>query len=61
MRAAAFLFLLAGWLNVLLAIALLKPPAMAAFLLAGLAIEAVGLVFLIRSHLPGPVENRERR
>jgi hypothetical protein len=61
MRAAAFLFLLAGWLNVLLAIALLKPPAMAAFLLAGLAIEAVGLVFLIRSHLPEGVESRERK
>jgi hypothetical protein len=61
MRAAAFLFLLAGWLNVLLAIALLKPPAMAAFLLAGLAIEAVGLVFLIRSHLPERVESRERK
>ena len=60
MRAAAFLFLLAGWLNVLLAIALLKPPALAAFLLAGLAIEAVGLVFLIRSHLPEKVESRER-
>ena len=60
MRAAAFLFLLAGWLNVLLAIALLKPPATAAFLLAGLAIEAVGLVFLIRSHLPERVESRER-
>jgi hypothetical protein len=61
MRAAAFLFLLAGWLNVLLAIALLKPPVMAAFLLAGLAIETVGLVFLIRSHLPPPAESRERK
>ena len=60
MRAAAFLFLLAGWLNALLAIALLKPPAMAAFLLAGVALEAVGLVFLIRSHLPPRAESRER-
>ncbi len=47
-----FLFLLAGWLNVLMAIALLKPPALAAFLLAGFALEVVGLALLIRGHLP---------
>ncbi len=60
MRLAGFLFLLAGWLNVLMAIALLKQPALAAFLLAGLALEGVGAAFLIRSHLPERVESRER-
>jgi hypothetical protein len=60
MRLAGFLFLLAGWLNVLMAIALLKQPALAAFLLAGLGLEAVGFAFLIRSHLPERVESRER-
>jgi hypothetical protein len=60
MRAAAFFFLLAGWFIVLFAIALLKPPGLAAFLLAGAVLEAVGLFFLIRSHLPQRVESRER-
>jgi hypothetical protein len=60
MRLAGFLFLLAGWLNVLMAIALLKQPALTAFLLAGFGLEAAGLAFLIRSHLPVRVESRER-
>jgi hypothetical protein len=60
MRLGGFLFLLAGWLNVLMAIALLKQPALAAFLLAGFGLEAIGLALLIRSHLPGRPEGRER-
>ena len=43
--------LLAGWLLVIAALILLAgAPAQVAFLLAGLAVEALGLVFVVRSH-----------
>jgi len=59
MRAASFLMLLAGWFLVLAAIVLFPSPALrAAFTLAGLAVEAVGLVFAFRSHLIPREEKR---
>ncbi len=52
MKVAGFLLLLAGWLLVLAAIVLLpSPPPRAGFVLAGVAVEILGLTFVIRSHL----------
>jgi len=59
MRLMGFLFLLAGWLLVLAALVLLKAAApMAAFIVAGIAVEAVGLVFVARTYL-APRGDRE--
>jgi len=59
MKAAGFTLLLAGWMLVLSAIVLLPGEgARAAFLLAGLGVEGLGLVLAFRSHL---LPRRERR
>jgi hypothetical protein len=47
-----FLLLLAGWGLVLAALALLPAPApRTAFVFAGIGVEIVGLVLVIRAHL----------
>lgn len=52
MRLAGFLLLLAGWVIVLAALALLKPvPLQAVFVLAGMGTELVGLGLAIHSHV----------
>jgi hypothetical protein len=52
MKAVGFLMLPAGWFLVLAAIVLFPSPALrAAFAIAGIAVEAAGLVFAFRSHL----------
>jgi hypothetical protein len=52
MKALGFLLLLAGWAIDLTAVALLVDPTpRAAFVLAGIGVEIVGLVLVIRSHL----------
>jgi hypothetical protein len=52
MKFVGFLLLLTGWLLVLAAIVLLaSPPSRAVFVLAGVAVEGLGLTFVIRSHL----------
>jgi len=52
MKLAGFLLLLAGWAIVLTAIILLtQASARAGFVLAGVGVEAVGLVIVVRSHL----------
>jgi len=52
MKVAGFLLLPAGWALVLAAIALLPAAGpRAAFLLAGVGVEALGLVLAARSHL----------
>jgi hypothetical protein len=59
MKLAGFLLLPAGWLIVLTAIAILPPgSARAAFLFAGLAIEALGLGLVVRAHIPVIEERR---
>jgi hypothetical protein len=59
MKLAGFMLLPAGWLIVLTAIVLLPPgAARAAFLLAGLAIEALGLGLVVRAHIPVFEERR---
>jgi hypothetical protein len=59
MKLAGFLLLLAGWSNVLAAVAILAAPGpRAAFVLAGLGVEVLGLALMARTHrvLPGEKE-----
>ncbi len=52
MKIAGFLLLPAGWALVLAAVILLPSPLpRAAFVLAGIGVEALGLVLVVRSHL----------
>jgi hypothetical protein len=51
MRLVGFLLLLAGWFLVLSALVLLAAPvSRAAFVFAGIAVEALGLILVFRSH-----------
>ena len=59
MKAVSFLMLLAGWFLVLSAIVLFgAQPLRAAFVLAGFAVEALGLFLAFRSHLIPREEKR---
>jgi hypothetical protein len=59
MNLAGLLLLVAGWVIVLTAIGLLPPgTARAVFVLAAVAVEALGLILVARSHLPEVVEDR---
>ena len=59
MKIAGFLLLLAGWLLVLAAVVLLRATApQAAFVLTGMAVEALALVLVFRAHL-APHRRRE--
>ncbi len=63
MKLAGLLLLPAGWAIVLAAIVLLPPvSARSGFVLAGVAVEIVGLVVVTRAHIPH-IESRpgERR
>lgn len=52
MKLAGFLLLLAGWGIVLAAVMLIAPmPARTGFVLAGIGVEALGLILVARSHL----------
>ena len=52
MKIAGFLLLPAGWIIVLAAVVLLpSAPSRASFVLAGIAIEVLGLALVVRSHL----------
>lgn len=52
MKLAGFLLLLAGWAIVISAVVLLaSAPQRAGFVLAGIGVEALGLVLAVRSHL----------
>jgi hypothetical protein len=52
MKLAGFLLLLSGWVIVLVAIMLIPTTAArAAFVLAGVGVEALGLILVARSHL----------
>ena len=51
MKLAGFLLLLSGWIIALAAVAILpQPGARGGFVLAGVAVEMVGLVLVFRSH-----------
>jgi hypothetical protein len=59
MKLAGFLLLLAGWVIVLTAIALLPPgPVDVAFVVAGLLVEGLGMGLVVRAHVPPMEENR---
>jgi hypothetical protein len=50
-KIAGFLLLTAGWVIVIAALLLLHSPAsMTGFVLAGIAVQILGLIFAIRSH-----------
>jgi hypothetical protein len=52
MKLAGFLLLPAGWLIVLAAIVILQAPVpRTAFVLAGIGVEALGLILVVRSYL----------
>jgi hypothetical protein len=52
MKFVGFLLLLTGWFLVLAAIVLLgSATSRAGFVLAGMAVEAMGLTLVVRSHL----------
>jgi hypothetical protein len=52
MKLAGFLLLPSGWFLVLAAIILLpSAPAQTGFALAGMAVEILGLILVVRSHL----------
>jgi hypothetical protein len=52
MKVAGFLLLLTGWVLVMAALAMLpRTAAQGAFIVAGVAVEILGLVLAIRSHL----------
>jgi membrane protein implicated in regulation of membrane protease activity len=51
MKPAGFLLLVAGWAIVVAALLLLpSAPSRVAFVLAGIAVQALGLVLAVRSH-----------
>ena len=54
MKLLGFLLLVAGWLIVLSALALLRGAGpQAAFILAGVGVEILGLVIVVRAHMTG--------
>jgi hypothetical protein len=58
MRLAGLLMLLAGWAIVLAAIGMLPAQTIrAVFVLAGIAVEGLGMILMARAHLP---EREER-
>jgi hypothetical protein len=57
MKLAGFLLLVAGWAIVVFAVALLPSAGVrAGFVLAGIAVESLGLALAVRSHLVLTVE-----
>lgn len=59
LRPAGFLMLITGWILVLAAVVLLKQgAARAGFVLAGLGVEGLGLVLVVRSHIAPKPERR---
>jgi hypothetical protein len=51
MRLPGFLLLLAGWIIVLAAVALLRSTPQGLFAVAGLGVQLLGLILVFRSHL----------
>jgi hypothetical protein len=51
MRLPGFLLLLAGWVIVLAAVALLRSTPQGIFVVAGLGVQLLGLSFVVRSHV----------
>ncbi|HLH43932.1 MAG TPA: hypothetical protein VKV74_13160 [Bryobacteraceae bacterium] len=61
MKFAGFLLLVCGAVICAAAVAILAPKAaMTGFLLAGIAVEILGLLLVFRSHLPSRESQEER-
>jgi hypothetical protein len=59
MKLAGFLLLLAGWAIVLAAVVLLAPALpRTGFVLAGIGVEVLGFILVVRSHLALQGERR---
>jgi hypothetical protein len=52
MKLGGFLLLLSGWAIVAGALTLLRGGALSAFIVAGLAVEILGLALVAKSHIP---------
>jgi uncharacterized membrane protein len=63
MRALSLILLVAGWFLVVAAIAMLKPGFVPVFVVAGLAVELLGLGLLARTQAatPPPAISRQER
>jgi hypothetical protein len=62
MKLAGLLLLPAGWAIVLTALVLLPPmPVRSVFVLAGVAVEALGLILVARAHIPVVEERAQER
>jgi hypothetical protein len=57
MKLGGFFLLLSGWAIVVAALTLLHGGALSAFIVAGLAVEILGLVLFARSHIPASEDN----
>jgi len=57
MKLIGFLLLLSGWGIVLAALLMLHGNATYVFILLGVAVEILGFVFVVKSHLPTSQEN----
>jgi hypothetical protein len=51
MRLPGFFLLLAGWIIVLAAVALLRSTSQGIFVVAGLGVQLLGLSLVVRSHV----------
>lgn len=61
MKIAGFLLMIAGWLLVASALALLSTvPPRTAFVLAGIGVELLGFVLVARAHLPPKADPHAR-
>ncbi|AXC12501.1 hypothetical protein ACPOL_3206 [Acidisarcina polymorpha] len=54
MRVLSLLLLVAGWFLVVAAITLLRQGFVAAFAIAGVAVELLGLILFARTQIPAP-------
>jgi uncharacterized membrane protein len=64
MKVLSLFLLVAGWLLVVSAIAMLKPGFIPVFAVAGMAVELLALGLLARAHAasrPLPISRQERR
>ncbi len=57
MKLGGFLLLLSGWAIVVTALTLLHGGALSAFIVAGLAVEILGLALVAKSHIPLSEDN----
>ena len=57
MKLGGFFLLLSGWVIVVAALKLLHGGTLAAFIVAGLAVEILGLALVAKSHIPVSEDN----